>query len=52
MTAGSMARTLLVHPVMTAKVIYGIYWNALRLRLKRCPFHPHPKHAAKATSES
>jgi DUF1365 family protein len=29
-------------PLMTAKVIAAIHWEALRLWLKRIPFHPHP----------
>ena len=27
---------------MTARVIAAIHWQALRLWLKGCPFHPHP----------
>ena len=30
------------HPFMTGKVVAAIYWQALRLWWKRCPFHPHP----------
>jgi DUF1365 family protein len=30
-------------PLMTAKVPAAIYWQALRLWLRRTPFHPHPK---------
>ena len=33
---------LLRHPFMTLKVVAAIYWQALRLWLRRCPFHPHP----------
>jgi hypothetical protein len=38
----SMARTLLRFPVMTARVTSAIYWQALRLMLKRTPFFAHP----------
>ena len=35
---------LLRFPLMTAKVIAAIHWEALRLWLKRVPFHSHPAH--------
>jgi DUF1365 family protein len=38
----SMAKTLLHFPAMTAKVTSAIYWQALRLALKRTPFLAHP----------
>lgn len=38
----ALAGVLLRHPWMTATVAAGIYWQALRLRLKGAPFHPHP----------
>ena len=36
---------LLRFPLMTAKVIAAIHWEALRLWLKRVPFHTHPAKA-------
>lgn len=34
---------LLKQPVVTVKVALGIYWQALKLWLKRSPFYDHPK---------
>jgi DUF1365 family protein len=42
-TGPSLAGVLLRFPFMTAKVIAAIYWQALRLWLKRVPFYWHPK---------
>jgi DUF1365 family protein len=37
-----LARALLDYPFMTGKVVGSIYWQALRLWLKRAPFFTHP----------
>lgn len=40
---GAVRRLALSFPGTCAKVIAAIYWQALRLWLKRVPFHTHPK---------
>jgi len=40
--AKALNRMLLRFPWMTLKVIAAIYWQALRLWLKKIPFYPHP----------
>lgn len=41
-TGASLAEVLAGYPVMTGKVVAAIYWQALRLWLKRTPFFTHP----------
>jgi uncharacterized protein len=38
----ALARLLWAYPLMTARVSAGIYAQALRLGVRRAPFHPHP----------
>jgi len=38
----SLAGVLIRFPFMTFKIIAAIYWEALRLWVKRVPFHSHP----------
>lgn len=41
--SATMARVLLRHPWMTARVAFWIYAQAARLWLRKIPFIPHPK---------
>ena len=40
----SIRRVLLRYPLMTAKVIGAIHWEALKLWWKGAPFHSQPKY--------
>lgn len=53
LTGGSLARVMIGFPFMTLKVIGAIYFEALRLWLKKVPIHPHtrPKEAPVAANE-
>ena len=42
LTNRSLARMLLRYPLMPLQVVALIHWQALRLRLKRVPFHRKP----------
>lgn len=42
MTAGSLARALIQFPLITVKVSALIYWQAVKLLVKRTPVHTHP----------
>lgn len=44
-SAGSLARVLVLFPMITVKVVAGIYWQALRLWLKSVPIQDHPDKA-------
>ncbi len=49
-TSMNMARVLIRYPVVTMKVVIGIYYQALKLLLKRIPFYDHPDNAEKQPS--
>lgn len=44
-SAAEIRRTLARHPIMTAKVIGAIHWEAMRLWIKGVPNYPHPNDA-------
>ena len=45
-STASLARALVRHPLLTARVAANIYWQALRLHGKGVPYHPHPRRIA------
>lgn len=46
-TSGSLASALARYPLMTGKVVTLIYWQALKLWLRKTPFHTHPRKMSK-----
>jgi len=48
--SANMARVLIQYPIVTMKVVVGIYYEALRLLLKRIPFYDHPETTGKSAS--
>ena len=51
LSASSMARVLIQYPFMTLSVLKSIYWQALKLWIKRCPFYPHPSKQARLNAQ-
>ncbi len=47
----SLAKVLVFYPFVTVKVIAAIYWQGLKLWLKKCPFHPHPAKSKQTAEE-
>ncbi len=50
-TSRALSTTLLRFPFMTARIILAIYWQALRLWLKRCPVYLHPNKNKKVATQ-
>lgn len=51
-TGFNLLRSLIRFPLVTAYVFLAIYWQALRLWIKRVPFYPHPKHSKNSTQST
>ncbi|MCH2100358.1 MAG: DUF1365 domain-containing protein [Planctomycetes bacterium] len=51
-TRREVRRALLRHPFLPGKSLFGIYWQALKLFLKRAPFHAHPAKRSTKSAES
>jgi len=49
---GTLPWMLVKHPMSTAKIVAGIYYEALRLWLKKAPFYPHPQLKSPRARES
>lgn len=49
-TGRSLAGLLIRFPFMTAKITFAIYWQALRLWIKRCPVYKHPGDKTEVTA--
>ena len=51
LTAWSLNGLLVKYPAISFQVVAGIYWQALKLYLKKIPFVPHPNAIAKSTKD-
>ncbi|MBM79658.1 MAG: chromosome partitioning protein ParA [Planctomycetaceae bacterium] len=49
-TSANLAASIMRHPFMTGKTFSAIYWQALKLWWKRCPFYSHPDSRAEETT--
>ncbi len=48
-SGASLAGALARHPFITLRIVVAIYWQALRLWVKRIAFHAHPAHRTEET---
>jgi len=51
LTSRNLNWMLIKHPLVSFKIFAGIYWQALRLYLKKVSFHPHPGKAIRTDVE-
>jgi DUF1365 family protein len=49
-TSTNMSRVLMQYPIVTMKVVAGIYFEALRLLFKRVPIFDHPSNSEKTAT--
>ena len=52
LTRWQLNRMLVRYPVMTGKITAAIYWQALKLWRKKCPYYSHPKNLQIAPSQT
>lgn len=51
LTRSALRRAAIRYPMMTAQIAAAIYFEALRLWWKRCPFYPHPNRSNSPTND-